>query len=117
MRRTARQIPTSRLQASFANSRPAEAQARSGRRAAASQSWGEWIQARDRYLADFDPALVDNIKTHLTRRRDALARAGAGAGSRLGPYCRVGALRRHCRTLAQATLSFVEMPTAVSAKT
>ena len=43
-----------------------------GGRAAASQSWGEWVRETDRYLADFDPVLVDEICIYLTRRRDAL---------------------------------------------
>jgi hypothetical protein len=28
-----------------------------GDRAAASSSWSEWMQAKDRYFAEFDPAL------------------------------------------------------------
>jgi hypothetical protein len=43
-----------------------------GDRVAASSSWGEWMQARDRYLAEFDPALVDDITRFLATRRDAL---------------------------------------------
>jgi hypothetical protein len=43
-----------------------------GRLVAASECWGVWVPETDRYLADFDSALVDYMKTHLTRRRDAL---------------------------------------------
>jgi hypothetical protein len=43
-----------------------------GDRAAASSSWGEWMQAKDGYLAEFDPALVDEITSFLATRRDAL---------------------------------------------
>ena len=41
-------------------------------RAAASPRWGEWMRQTDRYLAEFDPALVEQIKVFLTTRRDAL---------------------------------------------
>jgi hypothetical protein len=41
-------------------------------RAAASARWGEWMRETDRYLAEFDPGLVEEIKIFLTTRRDAL---------------------------------------------
>lgn len=43
-----------------------------GDRAAASPSWGEWMRETDRYLEEFDPALVGELTTYLTTRRDAL---------------------------------------------
>jgi len=43
-----------------------------GDRAAASPSWGEWMRDEDRYLAEFDPALVDDMERFLMTRRDAL---------------------------------------------
>jgi hypothetical protein len=43
-----------------------------GDRAAESPSWGEWMRETDRYLAEFDPALVDEMKASLTTRRDRL---------------------------------------------
>jgi hypothetical protein len=49
------------------------------RRAATSPRWGEWMQRTDRYLADFDPALVEDIRIYLAKARDELrARARVG---------------------------------------
>jgi hypothetical protein len=40
--------------------------------AAASTSRGEWMPETDKYLAEFDPSLVDELRVFLTTRRDEL---------------------------------------------
>lgn len=51
-----------------------------GDRIAASPSWAEWMRARDRYLAEFDPALLKHLEAYLAHKRDSLRERASRRG-------------------------------------